>query len=611
MTIHAEEPRDLLSPAHRHELEHGSAISPEIIAERGYRSFRAAELPNVIPAFQRRDGLMIPINTVHGQRGNFQLKPDRPRLAAGKPVKYETIAGAHPCLDVPRRVVPLLGDPATPLWITEGAKKVDAALSNGIDCVIGLLGVWNWRGTNDKGGKVALPDWEQIALNGRPVIIAFDSDCMTKRSVREALDRLSAFLKRKGAQVGYCIMPPLDDGEKCGLDDFFAAGRSLGALFRCMTPTLPPAAGELVPDVVCLEDVRAESLEWLWHGWIPRRMLTILGGYGGDGKSTIMAAITAALSIGGRLPDGSRAPRTNVLILSAEDDPGYIVRPRLDIHGADVSRVFLLKGSISGDGTRKWLDAKRDIGVIRETIVRHKIGLVIIDPLSSYLPNADRNSEGEIRDALQPLLGLTEETGVAIVGIMHVGKSGDGRRAAQRLLGSTAFTALARSVIMVADLPDDQQPDDVETGGKHKVMQVVKSNYTIPAAAQGFRRPLDGPIAWLGASPVGIEECFAATVPTGKRGPEPMERKDAETLLREVLADGPMKASEIMATMKSMGLSVSSVRRAKGTLGVSSFRQAYNGPWMWKLPLTSQGAQVPLKGQNLNTLDILAYPSGN
>ena len=35
-----------------------------------------------------------------------------------------------------------------------------------------LLGVWNWRGTTGQGGKVALPDFEVVALNDRVEVVA-------------------------------------------------------------------------------------------------------------------------------------------------------------------------------------------------------------------------------------------------------------------------------------------------------------------------------------------------------------------------------------------------------------------------------------------------------
>jgi len=63
--------------------------------------------------------------------------------------------------------------------------------------------VWNWRGTNTLGGKTALPAWHDVALNGRRVVLAFDSDVTAKRGVRAALRELAAYLASKGADVRY------------------------------------------------------------------------------------------------------------------------------------------------------------------------------------------------------------------------------------------------------------------------------------------------------------------------------------------------------------------------------------------------------------------------
>lgn len=334
--------------------------------------------------------------------------------------------------------------------------------------------------------------------------------------------------------------------------------------------------------LVRMEDVSAEPIDWLWERWIPSRMLTILGGYGGDGKSTVMASLIGAWRTGRTLPDGAVARQTNVLMLSAEDDVAYAIRPRLDMHGTDIGRVFVLKGTVRGDGQTRWLDLKPDVEVMRAVIDANGMGLVVIDPLSSYLPKSDRNNEGDIRDALQPLMGLMETTGAGVVGIMHVGKAGDGRRVSQRLLGSTAFTALARSVLMIADQPEERQPEDVATEGKLKVLQVVKSNYSIPPAPVMFRRPLDAPIRWLGLSEVGIEECLATYPKT--RGPEAKEMADAMDLLREILTNGPVRTSEVMTLAGGQGFSERTLRRAKKKLGVVANRRDEKGAWQWVLP---------------------------
>lgn len=338
--------------------------------------------------------------------------------------------------------------------------------------------------------------------------------------------------------------------------------------------------------VLSMAEVESQEIAWLWERWIPGRMLTLLGGYGGDGKSTVMASLIGRWTTGGALPDGSAVEPINVLMLSAEDDVAYALRPRLDLHGADPGRVFVVRGTVRGDGRTRWLDLKTDVEVMREVIETRAIGLVVIDPLSSYLPRADRNSEGDIRDAMQPLLGLMEATGVGIVGVMHIGKAGSGRRASQRLLGSTAFTALARSVVMLADLPDERQPEDIGVAGRLKVLQVVKSNYSIPPAPMLFRRPLDAPVLWLGRSEVDIEACFGA----GGRPPGPVatERDAAEALLRELLAGGPVAAQEVSRRATAAGYSASTMRRAKQRLRVVSERREATGAWFWRLPLLEE-----------------------
>ena len=178
-----------------------SAISPRVAKARKYRSVtNQAELERLgfAPAQQLVPALLIPVWSVAGEIATHQIRPDSPRIREGKPVKYETPAGSRMLLDVPPMARQWLGDPKRPLFITEGARKADAAVSKDL-CCIALLGVWAWRGRNPAGGKVALPDWESIALNKREVFIVFDSDVMQKRAVYAALARLKAFLESRGA----------------------------------------------------------------------------------------------------------------------------------------------------------------------------------------------------------------------------------------------------------------------------------------------------------------------------------------------------------------------------------------------------------------------------
>jgi hypothetical protein len=209
-----------------------SAISPEVAAARGYRSVtKKAVLKRYgFGETQRRvPGLLIPVCNAWGEMMLHQLRPDEPRAKDGKALKYETPRGARMALDVPPAARDHLDDPSWPLFITEGARKADAAVSQGL-CCVSVCGVWGWRGTNGKGGTVALPDWELVALNRRQVYLVFDSDVTVKPQVQQALARLRSFLQARGAEVLVCLLPSGAGGCKTGLDDFFAAGHTVDDL---------------------------------------------------------------------------------------------------------------------------------------------------------------------------------------------------------------------------------------------------------------------------------------------------------------------------------------------------------------------------------------------
>ncbi len=225
-----------------------SGIGEAVARERGYesvtrpvdlgrRGFKEAQ--KIVPA------LLLPVWGVGGAIVNYQSGPDQPRIGPkGKPIKYETPARSQMALDVPPRARRFIGDPTTPLHITEGIRKADAAVSHGIDCCLSLLGVYNWRGSNDDGGKVALPDWESVALNGRETYIVFDSDVMTNPRVYGALARFRGFLGHRGALVRLVYLPSGERGAKVGLDDFLAAGHTPADLLALAEEALRPAPAD-------------------------------------------------------------------------------------------------------------------------------------------------------------------------------------------------------------------------------------------------------------------------------------------------------------------------------------------------------------------------------
>jgi len=239
-----------LCEAHRRQLEEGSGLAPEVIAERGYRSVDRAELRRLgFAPSQLRPGLLLPLWAPDGSQPLCVLRPDNPRLdAEGKPLKYEIPKGQPMRLDCPPRCQPKLKDPSLPLWITEGQKKADALASHGL-CAVALLGVWNFKGRNSLGGTVLLADWDYIALDGRAVHLVFDSDVLEKPSVRQALDRLAEHLQRKKAHVSIVYLPS-PNGQKVGVDDYLLT-HSVGDLLALASAPQPqPQAAKPIVELL-------------------------------------------------------------------------------------------------------------------------------------------------------------------------------------------------------------------------------------------------------------------------------------------------------------------------------------------------------------------------
>lgn len=212
----------------------GSALSIEVIKERGYRSeLGKSKLKEVgfSTVQQRTPGLLIPLHGVTGGIIGYQYRPDNPRRDASRDrlIKYENPRGSSVRLDVPPRCLKQLGNPTVPIWFTEGVKKVDALADLGA-CSVGLTGVWAFKGKNRFGGTTLLADFDHVALKGRTANLIFDSDSISNPHVALALNRLSEHLRRKEAAVRIIKLPPGAEGAKIGVDDYIAAGHGLKEL---------------------------------------------------------------------------------------------------------------------------------------------------------------------------------------------------------------------------------------------------------------------------------------------------------------------------------------------------------------------------------------------
>lgn len=337
--------------------------------------------------------------------------------------------------------------------------------------------------------------------------------------------------------------------------------------------------------------LKPEPTRWLWQYWLALGKLHILAGAPGQGKTTIALSCAATVTIGGRWPDGSRCEPGNILIWSGEDDPADTLLPRLLASGADRNRCHFIQGTERGQGVEPF-DPARDLRPLREAIEHiGGVRLLIVDPVVSAV-TGDSHKNTEVRRALQPLVDLAASCECAVMGITHFAKGGQGNDPAQRVVGSVAFTAVARVVLVAAKVRDEE-------GGDKRILARAKSN--IGPDDGGFEyhleqtEPLPGiqasHIVWGCSVEGAARELLTETVTEDTDADEAASAKDAaKDFLLQLLADGSTPTNTVQTEAKEAGISWATVRRASNALGVKKKKSV--GGWYWSLPnMLNQAAQ--------------------
>jgi len=135
-----------------------------------------------------------------------------------------------------------------------------------------LAGVWMWCVPKVRPYRLK-PCFDHVRLVDREVLVAFDSDCMTKEGVQEALAALVAALEDRGAVVKVIYLPDAQDGSKQGVDDYLVAGGTIKEMLMLARKFEPADAGRI--RLSRDENLRAafEDLErrhsetvWCWPG---------------------------------------------------------------------------------------------------------------------------------------------------------------------------------------------------------------------------------------------------------------------------------------------------------------------------------------------------------
>ena len=349
-------------------------------------------------------------------------------------------------------------------------------------------------------------------------------------------------------------------------------------------------------NLISLENVKPEPIEWLWPGYIPKAKITDVIGDGDLGKSLVLIAIIAKQSRGEPMPDNPNGPKgkpINIVMMVAEDDVADTVVPRLIAAGADLSRIKVLAGPKAGSETPIILP--EDWPAVEAAVRDTNAGLLVIDPVMGFLGGDVKSGiDSAVRVALMgPAKALASKYDCAVLSLRHTNKS-EGASASMRGGGSVAFRNACRAGLAFG-------PDYDDEDGERRIMVQSKKNLGRQRPALAYRIESSfGLVETEGeeGTPVVVWEGVAeGATPESVLGPRPQKRpgsrvgsktEEATDWLRERLKDGISVAATIMQKeMEGEGFSKKVIETAKSRAGVESKRGSRgsggDGSWTWSL----------------------------
>ncbi len=334
--------------------------------------------------------------------------------------------------------------------------------------------------------------------------------------------------------------------------------------------------------IVNMSDIQAQPITWLWDGWLPLGKMTILAGAGGCGKTNLSLALIATITTGGVFPDGSKCSNAGkVLIYSTEDDPADTLKPRLIANGADINKVSIISGRTNEKGELEPFDPAQDFPKIEEYIkLNPDVKLLMIDPIISAV-SGDMNKANDVRRSLQPLVDLANEYKFSVLGIIHFAKGTSGSSPADRIIGSQAFTALARMAWSAAKREDEGDC----------ILVRAKSNNSILEG--GIRYQIESETVldhiettktvWLGTIEGTAKELLNEAEATESDNGSMVDM--AKEFLIDLLSSVEnMPTKEVQSQAKDAGFSPASIRRAQEKLNIKPFKPQGEKVWFWSLP---------------------------
>ena len=296
-----------------------------------------------------------------------------------------------------------------------------------------------------------------------------------------------------------------------------------------------------------------KPIAWLWPGWLPRGMLTLLGAAPGAGKSFLALDLAWRITTGLPFPGSQIHPQQpgKVVYVDAEAVP-QILNERAAGYQIDLSRLYCLlpdPAEMIDFGDPKYRD--RLINMV--ATIRPE--LVIIDSLASIHSRGQNNVE-DVRKLLSFLTQLAAAYQCGLLLIHHIRKPGNGQNiqmydlSLSDLSGSGHIVAMARVVWGLHVVQEGPQPDP----NGPRLLKMLKTNLGPYESALGFRfAPQPG---------AGVYLDWLSEAPQNYREPTQLERC-AAWLLDLLQAQGALAPAEVIALGQAADFSRSLIYRAR------------------------------------------------
>lgn len=337
-------------------------------------------------------------------------------------------------------------------------------------------------------------------------------------------------------------------------------------------------------------DVAMESVSYVWDGRIPLSKVSCIEGRMGVGKTTILAAVIAAVTNNRPLPGQASTPQGAAILISLEDGHADTLVPRLSAAGADLTECHLFDGyEFGGKRTGGIFSLAEDIERLRWAIEETGALFVAIDPFTAALGSTINSyKDQDVRRVLAPLSQLGADTGAAITFSRHFRKGGGAAEDAGG--GSVGIGAACRSVLRVD--ADPEHPDRF-------LLSSVKSSVSKKPATLGYR--IEGVsvsgqasietsrIVWDGESSWTADALASHAMSTEERP----RADEAQEWLQDALCNGAKSAKELFKAADAEGIPRRTLQRAADVLKVSKERKGFGEGSNWSLPASIRANEPP------------------